>query len=121
MYFNGFRAETPQTFVTNRLKEIKSLEGVSIRYVSTEENPADLATRGKSPSELINTSWWNGPHWLSQTEDQWPHPKISEGDIQAQELLPEPSGAKVLFEAKLVSGESPEGKAAVDLSDIKAE
>ena len=47
--------------------------------------------------------------------------KISEGDIQAQELLPETSGPKVLFEAKLVSGESPEGKAALDLSDIKAE
>ena len=44
------------TFVTNRLKEIKSLERVSIRYVPTEENPADLATRGKSPSELKNTS-----------------------------------------------------------------
>ena len=39
-------------FVTNRLKEIKSLEGTVFRYISTQENPADLATRGKAPSEL---------------------------------------------------------------------
>ena len=105
-------------FVTNRLREIKSLEGVSIRYVPTEENPADLATRGKSPSELMNSIWWNGPHWLSQTVERWPYPKMPEDNSQAQELL---SGAKVLFEAKLVVGENPEGKAIADLSDIKAE
>ena len=80
-----------------------------------------MATRGKSPSELINSIWWNGPHWLSQAEDQWPHPKIPESNTQTQELLSETSRAKVLFEAKLVVGESPEGKAVVDFSDIEAE
>ena len=39
-------------FVTNRLKEIKSLEETMFNHVSSEDNPADLATRGKSPQEL---------------------------------------------------------------------
>ena len=104
-------------FVTNRLKEIRSLKGVSIKYIPTEENPADLATRGKSPSELMNSIWWNGPQWLSHTTDQWPDPKIS----LVQELSSEVSGVKVLYEAKLAVGESPEGKTPVDLSDIKTE
>ena len=104
-------------FVTNRLKEIRSLKGVSIKYIPTEENLADLAARGKSPSELMNSIWWNGPQWLSQTKDQWPDPKIS----LVQELSSEASGVKVLYEAKLAVGESPEGKIPVDLSDIKAE
>ena len=38
-----------------------------------------------------------------------------------QELLSEASGAKVLYEAKLAAGECPEGKIAVNLSDIKVE
>ena len=44
-------------FVTNRLKEIKSLEVTTFKYIPTQENPADLATRGKSPSELNSSMW----------------------------------------------------------------
>ena len=65
----------------------------------------------------MNSIWWNGPQWLSQTTDQWPDPKIS----LVRELSSEVSGVKVLYEAKLAVGESPEGKTPVDLSDIKAE
>ena len=101
-------------FVTNRVKEIKFLEGMSIRYVPTEENQADLATRGKSPSELMNSIWWNGPHWLSQTEDKWLNPKIPEDNTQAQEFSLETGGAKVMFEAKLLVEEDPKGKVIVD-------
>ena len=39
-------------FVTNRLKEIKSLDGVTFKHISSEDNPADLATRGKSCHHL---------------------------------------------------------------------
>ena len=65
----------------------------------------------------MNSIWWNGPQWLSQTTNQWPDPKIS----LVQELSSEASGVKVLYEAKLAVGESPEGKTPVDLSGIKAE
>jgi hypothetical protein len=36
-------------------------------------NPADLATRGVTPSQLSeNSMWWAGPDWLSQPKSEWP-------------------------------------------------
>ena len=49
--------EKPQTaavFVQNRLKEIKSHKDIKFRYVTTTQNPADLATRGVSAEALID-------------------------------------------------------------------
>lgn len=43
------------------------------RYVSTKENPADLATRGVTPSELAELRlWWRGPNWLEEPAVSWP-------------------------------------------------
>ena len=53
-------------FVTSRVKEIKPLEEVTFKHVSSEDNPADLATRGKSPKELTSSIWWMGPTWLKK-------------------------------------------------------
>ena len=86
-------------FVKNRLKEIKSLEGVDFRYVPTENNPADMATRGKPPQEL-SSIWWSGPHWLKQPKDQWPKWKLPE--TKPNETA---DTDKVFYEAKLVAGE----------------
>ena len=37
------------------------------------ENPADCASRGMFPSELLDHAlWWNGPAWLHQDPSQWP-------------------------------------------------
>ncbi|XP_060871338.1 uncharacterized protein LOC132945583 [Metopolophium dirhodum] len=42
------------------------------RYVKTEENPADLVSRGVKPHDLdVCSKWWNGPVWLSQARDKW--------------------------------------------------
>ena len=57
-------------FVANRIKEIKSLEAVSFSHVSSENNPADMATRGKSPEELSSSIWWSGPLWLTKPVEQ---------------------------------------------------
>ena len=52
------------------------------RYVSTKENPADLASRGLSPKDLVNSVlWWNGPTWLSLPPDQW------SGRVELEELM----------------------------------
>ena len=61
-------------FVTNRLREITALEGVCFRHIPSEENPADIATRGKAPIEL-SSMWWKGPSWLRKCEQQWPTSK----------------------------------------------
>ncbi|XP_018375251.1 PREDICTED: uncharacterized protein LOC108769020 [Trachymyrmex cornetzi] len=56
------------------------------RFVSGQDNPADVATRGLTPSQLLNCpSWWNGPHWLSQASTSWPHgpiPSSQEGNLE---------------------------------------
>ena len=107
-------------FVTNRLKEIMTLERVCFRHVPSEENPADLATRGKAPTEL-SSMWWNGPSWLSKCEQQWPTSKTPIMDNSCQQLFEsEMKGSKILYETKLVAGEAPSRESEVrkDLSDI---
>jgi len=109
------------TFVTNRLKEIKSLEGASFKYIPTQENPADLATRGKSPSELLQSIWWNGPTWLARPLNQWPEYSIPEVDLQSE--MKSEVKKEIVFEAKLIVGDSTADSSLtpIDLSDIDIE
>ena len=42
-------------------------------HVSGQHNPADCASRGLFPSELVQHSlWWDGPQWLKQPPADWP-------------------------------------------------
>ena len=60
-------------FVKNRVKEINDSTGISISYVPSKENPADIASRGTSTVKLLNCElWWNGPKWLQQAHEEWP-------------------------------------------------
>ncbi|MCP4491128.1 MAG: hypothetical protein GY820_28000, partial [Gammaproteobacteria bacterium] len=53
------------TFVHNRVKEIRENQDLEHRWISGEQNPADVASRGATISELMdNVSWWKGPEWL---------------------------------------------------------
>ncbi|XP_075154241.1 uncharacterized protein LOC142227692 [Haematobia irritans] len=65
---------TWKTFVANRVaKIIRNLGNCSWRHVRSNENPADLGSRGCTPLELMNNSlWWHGPEWLNQSPDDWP-------------------------------------------------
>lgn len=55
-----------KTFVNNRVAHIVELIGPEHwNHVSGEENPADCASRGLFPTELLQHSlWWNGPKWF---------------------------------------------------------
>jgi len=55
-----------QTYVANRVSEIQTaLPGASWHHLPGTDNPADCASRGISPSELIaHPLWWQGPSWL---------------------------------------------------------
>ena len=63
-----------KVYVGNRISNI-------IQHVSPErwnhvpglENPADCASRGLFPSELLEHKlWWNGPDWLHSDTSDWP-------------------------------------------------
>ncbi|XP_075150543.1 uncharacterized protein LOC142224648 [Haematobia irritans] len=53
-----------------------SLENVgnaTWRHVSSNENPADIGTRGCTALELNDNSlWWHGPKWLTSPSELWP-------------------------------------------------
>ncbi|CAH4020416.1 unnamed protein product [Pieris brassicae] len=53
-------------FVSNRVKQIvQDMPSNTWRYVKSEENPADCASRGISVKQLeMHSLWWNGPSWL---------------------------------------------------------
>jgi hypothetical protein len=80
-----------QTFVANRVAIIREVSSPSQwRYVSTQLNPADDASRGLSADELIsNTRWLRGPDFLWEPETHWPTlpnvpNKISDEDIEVK-------------------------------------
>ena len=67
-----------KTFVSNRVANIvEDVPATCWRHVSGVENPADCASRGVMPSELIEHElWWNGPEWLSEESTYWPKQSI---------------------------------------------
>ncbi|XP_028415663.1 uncharacterized protein LOC114539026 [Dendronephthya gigantea] len=57
-------------FVGNRVRKIQEKSYIQWRHVSSEENPADLGSRGGKVSEKEHL-WWKGPKWLP-IQDTWP-------------------------------------------------
>uniref|UniRef100_A0A914MKQ9 CCHC-type domain-containing protein n=1 Tax=Meloidogyne incognita TaxID=6306 RepID=A0A914MKQ9_MELIC len=65
--------QSQPSFVQRRLDEIKKHTNITFHYIRTNENPADLATRGLIPQELNqNRLWWSGPDWLEKSTSSWP-------------------------------------------------
>lgn len=63
-------------FVRRRVEEIKAAKPVTLRYVPTDLNIADLATRGSTVEELKRSNWYSGPEFLQQHETNWPEGNI---------------------------------------------
>lgn len=63
-----------KTFVANRVAKIQHMTSPDIwRHVPTTQNPADCASRGVTPKELVDHAiWWNGPVFLTQPSNTWP-------------------------------------------------
>ncbi|XP_075158038.1 uncharacterized protein LOC142231308 [Haematobia irritans] len=63
-----------KTYVANRVSRVLDLVGNSSwLHIRSEDNPADLGTRGCSASDLNgNRLWWHGPEWLSKEVSTWP-------------------------------------------------
>ena len=63
-----------RAFVANRVGEIQmNSDPQQWQHVSTDENPADLISRGVNAEEIKDsTLWWHGPEWLLLEEGSWP-------------------------------------------------
>ena len=63
-----------KTYVSNRISFIIShIPPKYWNHVRGKQNPADCASRGLYPEELIGHNlWWHGPAWLRQTSANWP-------------------------------------------------
>jgi len=64
------------TFVGNRVAAIQDLiPDVPWKHVKSEDNPADILSRGSTFTDLDSSSlWWEGPPWLKLPEEDWPPP-----------------------------------------------
>lgn len=79
---------TLKTFVGARVKIIqeKTLKE-KWQYVPSKLNPADIASRGMSPKDLINCDlWWHGPKFIYGKLGQNPFPQPELSGIETNEL-----------------------------------
>ena len=63
-----------KTFVGNRISDIIDMVPPNHwKHVNGCHNPADCASRGLFPAELMKHDlWWSGPEWLSFEPNSWP-------------------------------------------------
>ncbi|XP_029054752.2 uncharacterized protein LOC114882037 [Osmia bicornis bicornis] len=70
---------TLKTFVANRVAEIQKTTDIAFwRHVKSEDNPADLVSRGVTPAQFLHNSlWFHGPKWFSTDQTKWPESRYS--------------------------------------------
>lgn len=73
-------------FVKNRVEKIQKW---NVNHIEGKMNPADIASRGSTPQELIeNKLWWEGPEFLTR-KNKWPK-TIKEFDPNKREEYNKP-------------------------------
>jgi hypothetical protein len=78
-YINN-EARRFHVFVANRIQRIKqSTDPEQWRYVTSEENPADHASRGLTSEQLMASNWFTGPDFL------W-HEELPKGQVKGEEF-----------------------------------
>ncbi|XP_030584648.1 uncharacterized protein LOC115779895 [Archocentrus centrarchus] len=71
-------------FVANRIQRIQEgSDPDQWRYVSSEDNPADHASRGLTAKGLITSNWLTGPDFL--WHDKLPAYEVKVGDLGAED------------------------------------
>ena len=74
------------TFVANRISAIiQIIDSDRWFHVASEDNPADLASRGVYPNALVgNVLWWLSPKWLKTSPETWKSLSLSNLDTDIE-------------------------------------
>lgn len=76
----------PEYIINRTQKILETIPNANWRYVASEDNPADCASRGILPTALISHNlWWTGPPWLQHPSEQWPTLISSQGVSSIEE------------------------------------
>ena len=91
-------------FVANRLAVIHDGSNVDQwRYVPTDQNPADLVSRGVDALALKDSDLWrSGPQFLKETCDRWPRNPAEEEEVSEDD--PEVKACSTCLTAELDDG-----------------
>ena len=91
-YINN-RRKRLQTFVANRVAVIhEATSSDQWRKASSEDNPADDASRGLSAQKMVSEGrWMEGPPFLWKKESSWPSapseiPEVQDDDKEVKRL-----------------------------------
>ena len=88
-------------FVANRLRTI-CIHPVTIRFVASSDNPADIPSRGVPLSALATEKkWWQRPAQLSLPAIEWPTWNVTPQPLP--DVPPFPTTPSVVFETKIVA------------------
>ena len=95
-------------YVGHRATEITWLTNpADWNHVPTDQNPADLPTRGKSVAEIKEDTeqlWMKGPPFLKLSSDKWPQDgiEITEDDVAALDTRTKKRPKREILEAELM-------------------
>ncbi|XP_014212915.1 uncharacterized protein LOC106642598 [Copidosoma floridanum] len=80
LHWVRFDQSTNNALVDNYMAQIQdTLPSNSWRYVPSQSNPADVATRSADMSSLKQQLlWWNSPPWLADNDRAWPQEALQE-------------------------------------------
>lgn len=78
---------TLKTFVANRVATVQRNSDTKLwHHVPTDQNPADILSRGCSASELLTaTLWWHGPQFVMESYEKWPNNSVQLSSEQVKE------------------------------------
>ena len=95
-------------FVKNRVAQITNGGDISFHYISSQENPVDMASKGLEVHNHQHSSlWWQTPVWLCFEKDRWPTWGIPEANSQILQDIQLEYRTGIVFSTANLVGEGP--------------
>ncbi|XP_037930763.1 uncharacterized protein LOC119665609 [Teleopsis dalmanni] len=87
LHWISSHSSTLATFVGNRVADVQEWSVNAFwRHVPTDQNPADLVSRGCTVPELLSSNWFKGPSFLMLPLPNWPEHSINQLTVDERKL-----------------------------------